>query len=185
MNKNSTVMPKIIQVVGYKNTGKTTMTSALIAGLAAKGLKVAAIKHDGHDHFEMDQEGTDSYQFGKAGASAVVVVSQKRTAILKQYTTEPEDILSQLSDYDWIVIEGYKEAKYPKLVMVRETHDLTLANELQHVVGIVFGSQELLDAVNVGPEGKNSLTTYDKAKFLFNEWETIVEAVLRINSTNS
>lgn len=145
MDKTSAARPQIIQVVGYKNTGKTTMTATLIAGFAAKGLKVAAIKHDGHDHFEIDQEGTDSYQFGKAGASAVVVMSKNRTAIMKQHNTRLEEMLNQLSDYDWIVIEGFKDAPYPKLVMVREALDLTLVRELQQVVGIVFWSPKLLE----------------------------------------
>ncbi|MGQ8873151.1 molybdopterin-guanine dinucleotide biosynthesis protein B [Paenibacillus sp. TSA_86.1] len=144
MNKTSAAGPKIIQVVGYKNTGKTTMTATFIAGLTAKGLKVAAIKHDGHDHFEMDQKGTDSYQFGKAGAEAVVVISQKRTAIIKQHHTRLDEMLSQFPDYDWIVIEGFKDAPYPKLVMVREADDLTLVRKLEHVVGIVFWLPELM-----------------------------------------
>ncbi|WP_434750800.1 molybdopterin-guanine dinucleotide biosynthesis protein B [Paenibacillus amylolyticus] len=144
MDKTSATGPKVIQVVGYKNTGKTTMTATFIAGLTAKGLKVAAIKHDGHDHFEMDQEGTDSYQFGKAGANAVVVISQKRTAIIKQHHTRLDEMLSQLSDYDWIVIEGFKDATYPKLVMVRQADDLTLVRKLEDVVGIVFWSPELM-----------------------------------------
>ena len=87
------------------------MAAALIAGLAAKGLKVAAIKHDGHDHFEMDQEGTDSYQFGKAGRCCGDV--SERTAIMKQHSTRLDDMLSEFSDYDWIVIEGFKSAPYP------------------------------------------------------------------------
>lgn len=129
--------PHIIQIVGYKNTGKTTLTAALIRHFSSMGLKVAAIKHDGHDHFEMDQEGTDSYQFGDAGASAVVVMSEKRTAIMEQKATRLEDMLSHLSGYDWVVIEGFKDASYPKFVMVREEKDLTLVDQLEGVVGMI------------------------------------------------
>ena len=67
MTTMSDTKPHIIQIVGYKNTGKTTLTAALIGHFTSMGLKVAAIKHDGHDHFEMDQEGTDSYRFGELG----------------------------------------------------------------------------------------------------------------------
>ena len=133
----SETKPHIIQIVGYKNTGKTTMTAAIIEHFFSMGLKVAAIKHDGHDHFEMDQEGTDSYRFGKAGASAVVVMSEKRTAIMERQATRLEDMLSHLSGYDWIVIEGFKEASYPKFVMVREEKDLNLIDRLEGVVGMI------------------------------------------------
>lgn len=133
----SETKPHIIQIVGYKNTGKTTMTAAIIEHFFSMGLKVAAIKHDGHDHFEMDQEGTDSYRFGEAGASAVIVMSEKRTAIMERQATRLEDMLSHLSGYDWIVIEGFKEASYPKFVMVREEKDLNLIDRLEGVVGMI------------------------------------------------
>ncbi|PQP81766.1 molybdopterin-guanine dinucleotide biosynthesis protein B [Paenibacillus sp. PCH8] len=137
MIKISGTKPHVIQVVGYKNTGKTTMTAALIAYLSNTGLKVAAIKHDGHDHFEMDHEGTDSYHFGEAGASAVVIMSEKRTAMIEWHATRLEEMLSRLTGYDWVVIEGFKEALYPKLVMVREKNDLALIDKLQAIVGII------------------------------------------------
>ncbi|MCK6152309.1 molybdopterin-guanine dinucleotide biosynthesis protein B [Paenibacillus silvae] len=166
--------PHIIQVVGYKNTGKTTMTASLIAGLTAKGLQVAAIKHDGHDHFEMDQEGTDSYQFGKAGAVAVAVMSSHRTAVVKQQHTRLEDMLKEFCQYDWVVIEGFKDAAYPKLVMVRHANDLALVNQLQSVVGIVFWSPDLLEEAE--SRGDKSFSS-----FLFNDKQTIVEAVVQLN----
>lgn len=185
MDKKTASEPKIIQVVGYKNTGKTTMTAALIAGLASKGLKIAAIKHDGHDHFEMDQQGTDSYQFGKAGAAAVAVMSQKRTAIIKQHNTRLDDMLSQFSDYDWIVIEGFKDAPYPKLVMVREADDLTLVRKLQQVVGIVFWTPELMkgaetEKLNVQMVKEQDISKRAIASFLFHEREVIVEVLLQL-----
>ncbi|MCM3133008.1 molybdopterin-guanine dinucleotide biosynthesis protein B [Paenibacillus polysaccharolyticus] len=187
MENKTTSEPKVIQVVGYKNTGKTTMTAALIAGLASKGLKVAAIKHDGHDHFEMDQEGTDSFQFGKAGATAVAVMSEKRTAIIKQHNTRLDDMLSQFSDYDWIVIEGFKNAPYPKLVMVREADDRTLVRKLQQVVGVVFWAPELLkeaEMLNVHIEKDQHISKKAMASFLFHEREVIVEALLQLQLTN-
>ncbi|MEK3823784.1 molybdopterin-guanine dinucleotide biosynthesis protein B [Paenibacillus sp. FSL K6-1558] len=190
MDKRIASEPKIIQVVGYKNTGKTTMTATLISGLASKGLKVAAFKHDGHDHFEMDQEGTDSYQFGRAGAAAVVVMSQKRTAVIKQHNTRLDDMLSQFSDYDWIVIEGFKDAPYPKLVMVREANDLTLIRKLQQVVGIVFWTPELMreaeaEKLSAQMDKKQDISKGAMAGFLFHEREVIVEALLQLKSLNT
>lgn len=190
MENKTASEPKIIQVVGYKNTGKTTMTAALIAGLASKGLKVAAIKHDGHDHFEMDQEGTDSYQFGKAGATAVAVMSEKRTAIIKQHNTRLDDMLSQFSDYDWIVIEGFKNAPYPKVVMVREAGDRTLIGKLQQVVGIVFWKPELMKEAEVEKlsaqmDKEQGISKGAMANFLFHEREVIVEALLQLKSTHT
>ncbi|OAX48022.1 molybdopterin-guanine dinucleotide biosynthesis protein B [Paenibacillus sp. AD87] len=137
MAETSSTSPHIMQIVGYKNTGKSTLIAALTRYLTSAGRRVAVIKHDGHDHFEMDHEGTDSYSFAQAGADAVVVMSEKRTALIERQATPLEDMIKYLSAYDWILIEGYKQAPYPKLVMVREEKDLSLLETLQDVVGIV------------------------------------------------
>lgn len=165
--------PHIIQIVGYKNTGKTTLTAALIRHFSSMGLKVAAIKHDGHDHFEMDQEGTDSYQFGESGASAVVVMSEKRTAIMERQATKLEDMLSYLSGYDWIVIEGFKDASYPKFVMVREKKDLTLVDQLKGVVGMIswLPSEQFIE---------RSTVSRDITWYSVHETEDIAKALLQM-----
>ncbi|MEO2202717.1 molybdopterin-guanine dinucleotide biosynthesis protein B [Paenibacillus pabuli] len=134
---NKSTAPPIVQIVGYKNTGKSTLTAALTRYLSSVGLRVAVIKHDGHDHFQMDHEGTDSYRFNQAGASAVVVMSEKRTAIIEQQPTRLETMLTRLSDYDWILIEGYKEAAYPKLVMIREEQHIAILEKLKGVMAVV------------------------------------------------
>lgn len=61
---------KIIAISGVKNSGKTTLITNLIPLLKEKGIKIATIKHDGHD-FDPDVEGTDSYRHRKAGAYGV------------------------------------------------------------------------------------------------------------------
>ncbi|MGF9696957.1 molybdopterin-guanine dinucleotide biosynthesis protein B [Paenibacillus sp. MABNR03] len=137
MGKTSHVPPYIVQIVGYKNTGKSTLTAELTRYLSLKGLRVAVIKHDGHDHFQMDHEGTDSYRFNQAGASAVVVMSDKRTAIIEQQATTLENMLNHLNHYDWILIEGYKWANYPKLVMIREDQHLAMLEKLHGVMAVV------------------------------------------------
>lgn len=53
-------------VSGSKNTGKTTLTEALVRELSKRGVKVAVIKHDGHD-FTPDVPGTDSHRMKAAG----------------------------------------------------------------------------------------------------------------------
>ncbi|MFC9709626.1 molybdopterin-guanine dinucleotide biosynthesis protein B [Paenibacillus sp. NPDC056933] len=137
MNMIRSTAPYIVQIVGYKNTGKSTLTAALTRFLTSIGRKVAVIKHDGHDHFEIDHAGTDSYGFTQAGAAAVVIMSENRTAIMEQQPTRLDDMLRYLSDYDWILIEGYKQATFPKLLLVREEKDIALIETLHGVIGII------------------------------------------------
>ena len=46
-------MPTAICTVGSKNAGKTSLIERLLPELAARGRRVATIKHDAHD-FEID-----------------------------------------------------------------------------------------------------------------------------------
>jgi molybdopterin-guanine dinucleotide biosynthesis adapter protein len=111
-------MPPLFGVVGWKNSGKTTLTSRLIAELTRRGLKVAAVKH-AHHGFDVDQPGRDSYKFREAGAREVAVISDRRVAIMQELRDEPEpaleDVLKRLEGSDLILIEGFKKHDHPKI----------------------------------------------------------------------
>ena len=105
----------IIGIVGWKNSGKTTLAVRLVAAFAARGLRVATVKH-AHHALRLDDEDTDSARHRHAGASQVAVVSQKRWALLTE-GDEPDfaDILARLDPCDLIVVEGYKSQPVPKI----------------------------------------------------------------------
>lgn len=110
--------PPLFGIVGWKNSGKTTLTSALIAELTRRGLKVAAVKH-AHHAFDVDQPGRDSYKFREAGAREVAVVSGRRVAVMHELRDEAEpaleDVLRRLEGSDLVLIEGYKRHDHPKI----------------------------------------------------------------------
>jgi molybdopterin-guanine dinucleotide biosynthesis protein B len=105
-------------IVGWKNSGKTTLTSRLIAEITRRGFKVAAVKH-AHHAFEVDQPGRDSYKFREAGAREVAVVSSRRVAIMHELRGEDEPpleaVLERLSGSDLILVEGYKAHPHNKI----------------------------------------------------------------------
>jgi molybdopterin-guanine dinucleotide biosynthesis protein B len=115
----------IIQIVGYKNTGKTTMVCRLTERFKQAGYKVGTIKRDAHD-FQIDKPGTDTWKHQAAGADITAITSSKRTAILKAYSESLEQLIAQMSEADIILIEGFKDAAYPKIVMIRTEEDLEL-----------------------------------------------------------
>ena len=57
--------PFVAAISGIKNSGKTTFLEHLVPVLRARGLRVAVIKHDGHD-FTPDVPGTDSFRMRQA-----------------------------------------------------------------------------------------------------------------------
>ncbi|MDR3332296.1 MAG: molybdopterin-guanine dinucleotide biosynthesis protein B [Synergistaceae bacterium] len=111
--------PPVVAVSGVKNSGKTTLLAGIIPVLKKLGLKVAVIKHDGHD-FTPDVPGTDSFRLRASGAAGVAVYSASRCMIIKEKAdVRVEDIADQFYDMDLILLEGGKFSGYRKVEVVR------------------------------------------------------------------
>jgi molybdopterin-guanine dinucleotide biosynthesis protein MobB len=122
--------PFFYAISGYKNTGKTTLITRLIPELVKLGLKVAVIKHDGHD-FESDVPGTDSWRHQKAGAYGTAVFSGNRVMITKECQGIDETQIAQaFPEADVILIEGLKNSPYPKYICNYPQEELIEAREL-------------------------------------------------------
>lgn len=113
----------IIGIVGWKNSGKTTLASALIRELSRRGLTVSSVKH-AHHQVDIDQPGTDSYKHRDAGAREVILAGGQRFAIMHELRDSPEpsleQLLARLSPCDWVVVEGYKTHGHPKIEVHRK-----------------------------------------------------------------
>jgi molybdopterin-guanine dinucleotide biosynthesis protein B len=114
MTSDTTHRP-IIGIVGWKNSGKTTLAVRLVEELTARGFAVATIKH-AHHSLRLDEEGTDSARHRAAGARQVAVVSNQRWALMTE-GPEPDfaDVIAMLEPCDLIVVEGYKSQPIPKI----------------------------------------------------------------------
>ena len=106
-------------ISGVKNSGKTTMVTRLLPILTAKGLKVATVKHDGHD-FDADVPGTDSYRHFHAGAYGTAIYSGTKFSVVKrQEGLTEDDMASFFPEADLLLYEGFKWTSYPKIELVR------------------------------------------------------------------
>jgi molybdopterin-guanine dinucleotide biosynthesis protein MobB len=130
--------PFFFAISGYKHTGKTTMITRLIPELTRMGLKVAVIKHDGHD-FESDVPGTDSWKHQKAGAYGTAVFSKNRVMITKECEGLDEVQIAQaFPEADVILIEGLKNSDYPKYICNYPNEELEDAAMLaQRIVNLL------------------------------------------------
>lgn len=108
----------VLAVSGVKNSGKTTLIERLLPLLAARGLRVAVIKHDGHS-YTPDTPGTDSYRYFQAGACASVVYDHEKYTVSQRASVDETHFLSTFPEADLIVLEGFKASRYPKLEIVR------------------------------------------------------------------
>jgi molybdopterin-guanine dinucleotide biosynthesis protein MobB len=107
---------KIIQIVGRSNSGKTTFIKNLIPELKKKGT-VAVIKHLG-DHDYQLEEGKDTTVFFDAGADfAIGIDSHKSVVAIRNNTLETMLDLLVNQNTDYVVIEGFKQKSFPKIVI--------------------------------------------------------------------
>ncbi len=112
---------KVLGLVGWSSSGKTTLLTAILPLLRARKLKVSTIKHTHHD-FDMDRPGKDSYRHREAGAHEVLIVSDARWALLHELEgPEPSltELLTRLDPVDLVLVEGYKSHVFPKLEIYR------------------------------------------------------------------
>lgn len=114
--------PAVLGVVGWKNSGKTTLVARLVERLAADGLVVSTIKH-AHVRFDIDHPGKDSFRHRQAGARQVAVVSPLRWALMHELRGAPEpalgEVLARLDPCDVVLVEGYKHDPHPKIEVRR------------------------------------------------------------------
>jgi molybdopterin-guanine dinucleotide biosynthesis protein B len=112
-------MAKIMGVVGYKGSGKTTLTRALARELIDRGYRVAVVKHTSH---RLDLPGKDSAVLGEA-VDQVGIVSSRESAVFWKKPLSLEDLTSHLKA-DIILVEGFKSEKaHLKIVCLRGQPD--------------------------------------------------------------
>lgn len=114
-----TVPPhKVFGITGWKNSGKTTLTTRLISELVRRGYRVHAVKH-AHHAFDVDREGTDSFRHRSAGATETAIVSGARWALMHELRDDQEptmhEVIARLSPADIVIVEGYKREDHPKI----------------------------------------------------------------------
>jgi molybdopterin-guanine dinucleotide biosynthesis adapter protein len=112
---------KAIGVIGYSNSGKTTLIERLIPLFQARGLKVSAIKN-AHHGFDMDRPGKDSFRYREAGAGQVLIATALRWAMLTETPQRPatlDELLSLLAPCDLVIVEGFKSEGHVPRIEVR------------------------------------------------------------------
>lgn len=117
---------KILGIVGWKNSGKTTLVEALVREMTARGLRISTVKH-AHHAFDIDVPGKDSHRHREAGAHEVIVASGERWALMHELRGAPEppleELIAKLAPCDLVLVEGFKRGTHPKIEVARFTRD--------------------------------------------------------------
>ena len=114
---------KVVGFAGFSGSGKTTLVERLIPALKLMGLRVSVAKHAHHD-FDIDHPGKDSHRHRQAGAFEVIVASDQRLALMREFeqpaTMSVHHLLAELYDgVDWVLVEGFKSSNLPKIEVWR------------------------------------------------------------------
>jgi molybdopterin-guanine dinucleotide biosynthesis protein B len=137
----------VVGFSGYSGSGKTTLVEKLVGEFVRRGLRVSVVKH-AHHSFDIDQEGKDSWRHRNAGAAEVVIASGRRLAKVREFSewVEPtvHDLLAELGECDWALVEGFKRSAIPKIEVWRSHtgHAVRYPDDL-HIIAVATDSPPL------------------------------------------
>lgn len=107
----------VVSVVGYSGAGKTTFLEKLIAEMKKRGYHVGTVKHTSH-YEELDSPGKDSWRHARAGSEVTVLAAPNGLRLVKEvFGLTPAEVLAQIKDVDIVFTEGYKQEKWPKVLV--------------------------------------------------------------------
>jgi molybdopterin-guanine dinucleotide biosynthesis protein MobB len=122
---------KLFGIVGWKNSGKTTLVARLVTDLKSRGFSVSTMKH-AHHAFDLDQPGRDTYKHREAGAQEVVISSSRRWAIMHELQRDEnytlDDLLAKMQPVDIVLVEGFKSNAHPKIETHRSQSEMPLVS---------------------------------------------------------
>ena len=114
---------KVVAFAGFSGSGKTTLVEQLIGAFRLRGLRVSVVKH-AHHNFDIDHPGKDSWRHREAGAFEVVVASDQRLVLQRQFEQPTQlsvhHLLAEVyHGVDWVLVEGFKQSDVLKVEVWR------------------------------------------------------------------
>lgn len=110
--------PKVVLIVGYKKTGKTSFIERLIPELSGRGYRVGTIKHHHSDApVETDRPGTDSWRHRKAGARRTAFITPKDAAVFfgVNELLSLDRMVDAFTGLDIVLVEGFHREAKPRI----------------------------------------------------------------------
>jgi len=130
---------KIITITGRSGSGKTTLIERLAKEFIAEGKKVSVIKSMRHD-FEVDREGKDTHRYREAGVHSALITNGKKIALMADITEKETPLTlaaKYFSDFDIVIIEGFKEGVTRKVEVIGDSTETPLFFTDRNVVIVV------------------------------------------------
>lgn len=144
-------MPPVFCIISLgRAKGKTALIEWLIERLTSSGIRVATIKHSTKS---FDTEGKDTWRHLESGAVEVVYVSENELVTLRREKASLNEAINALHvSPDIILVEGFKDSPYPKILCSNDPHEV--AEAMDSVQNIIAVTGELASDAAPGLEVK-------------------------------
>lgn len=173
-------MVPIVSFIGWQNSGKTTIARKVIAGLQAKGFRVAAIKSTHHPDIIVDRPDSDTSAYREAGAQMIALLAPDQLVITLD---NPQIKLADLAhrfftDCDIVIGEGFKDEHHIAKIEVAPNAENLLRDKVGGVIAVVTNQQ--ISGENIFRSDQiDDITDFIVAGFLSAPQET--KTVLYVN----
>ncbi|MHA1405862.1 MAG: molybdopterin-guanine dinucleotide biosynthesis protein B [Candidatus Heimdallarchaeaceae archaeon] len=115
---------QILQIVGYSSTGKTTFITQLIKRIKGEGKSISVIKSARLHPYDFTRKDSDVFMLSGADISSVIFEDITQISLGRQLNLEKLiDILTKISVLDLILIEGFKDYSFDKVLFLSINED--------------------------------------------------------------
>jgi molybdopterin-guanine dinucleotide biosynthesis protein A len=121
---------------GFSGVGKTTLVERLVTRFREEKIRVGYYKHDSH-RFRMDKTGKDTARVRDAGAGIVAINDPTHFGVLADNDFKQLTITHALERCDCILIEGYKQSPFNKIVFLDAEGKLPIPSDSKGIRAIV------------------------------------------------
>ncbi|HXF76719.1 MAG TPA: molybdopterin-guanine dinucleotide biosynthesis protein B [Methylomirabilota bacterium] len=132
--------PKVVLIVGYKKTGKTTLIEKLIPELSHRGYRVGTVKHH-HSDFPatFDGAGTDTWRHRRAGAASVALATPAEIATFRDNPDRIslDEIVAGLGETDVVLVEGFHDEGRAKIEVLADRNDQRVCRTDGNLLAVV------------------------------------------------
>lgn len=139
----------IIGIVGWKDTGKTTLIERVIVEFNLRNVSVSTVKH-AHHNFDLDKKGTDSFRHFNAGSRETILASEMKWV---KFSRQENDIkintdflIKQLKPVDIIIVEGFKTSSHTKIEVLNNANKKKpLFENDKTIAGLIYDKKKVLN----------------------------------------
>lgn len=110
----------IVALSGFSGVGKTRLVARLVPALARRGVRVAVVKHTGHDH-PFDVPGKDTFVAREAGAVSAAIAGPAGVAYFGPPVKGIRALAALGPPVDLVLAEGWKREPLPRVEVHRRS----------------------------------------------------------------